>query len=262
MNKYIINLATAILMLSTLAFTACDKDAEGELYTPMGVEAGFITPSLSLELDNKGEFTVEVNRGNLAGETSVKLSLEDESGLFSLASEMVTFAAGKNSALATIKYDFGNLKPVVTYNIVLGIASEEQRAQNAYATKEISLEKKLNWNSIGVGMYYSNIFGQSWPQEILQAEEAPNAYRLPDCISSGYPISFTLDNNGDLDNFEIQPTGYSYGSYGMTYFILNNDQPAIRKDNQLFIPLYLAVKLDGKWGTIDMQNEVIEFPEK
>lgn len=260
MNRYIHKLATVIVTLSTLTYTACDTDAEGELYIPQGVEAGFITPSLSLELDNKGEFTVEVNRGNLEGEASVKLSLQDESGFFSLESESVTFDAGKNSALATIKYDFEDLEPAVTYDIALGIASEDQMSQNAYATKEISLEKKLTWNSIGVGTYYSHIFGESWPQEILQAEEAPNTYRLPDCISMGYSISLTLDDNGDLDGFQTQPTGYTYGSYGMTYFILNNSQPAVREENKLQIPLYLAVKLDGGWGTIDMQYEIIEFP--
>ena len=83
----------------------------------------------------------------------------------------------------------------------------------------VKAQRKLTFNSIGTGTFTSNIFGESWPQVIEKAVEA-DVYRLPDCYVEGYPIIFSTDANGEIDNIAIQETGYKDDTYGMTFFVL------------------------------------------
>ena len=67
---------------------------------------------------------------------------------------------------------------------------------------------------------YFRTFRPAWEQPILKAKEG-NIYKLPDCITEGYPMVFTLSEDGQtLVNWDLQATGYKHATYGMVYFLL------------------------------------------
>ena len=102
------------------------------------------------------------------------------------------------------------------------------------------------------------LFGQSWPQPIMKAKEA-NAYKLPDCITVGYPITFALSDDGqELVAWDIQATGYEDSSYGMVYFLPESMQ---RDGNVLIFAMQGLVVLDGGYGILyNGFSETLELP--
>ena len=122
----------------------------------------------------------------------------------------------------------------------------------------VKAQRKLTFNSIGTGTFTSNIFGESWPQVIEKAVEA-DVYRLPDCYVEGYPIIFSTDANGEIDNIAIQETGYKDDTYGMTSLYCTGTEKVGNKYN---ISAFFVVYLNGKLAQYTNEAvEILEFPE-
>ena len=107
--------------------------------------------------------------------------------------------------------------------------------------------------------YTSELFGQAWEQPILKAKEG-NIYKLPDCITEGYPMVFTLSEDGQtLVNWDLQATGYKDATYGMVYFTPTDMQ---RQGNKLLFAMRGAVAVEGGYGILYSGfTETLELPE-
>ena len=86
-----------------------------------------------------------------------------------------------------------------------------------------------------------------------------NIYRLPDCYFEGYPIVFSLSDDGqELVAWDIQATGYKHKTYGMVYFAATG---MTRTGNVLKFPMEGVVEYNGGWGTLFKDfTETLELP--
>lgn len=252
MKKNILTYMAVCMAMALTVFTGCDTDAEGVVYTPEAAGYSFASTQMSVEAtaDDQGVVRVPVHRNNPNGTASVSLEVamdEETASIFTLSSSEITFAEGEGVAYAELSYgSLDNLGTTTRYAITFSIP-EESNSISAESSIEVLVQRQLTWESIGTGEYYSQLFGQSWPQPVEKAQEG-NVYRLPDCIVAGYPIVFTLSDDGQqLVGWDIQATGYEDATYGMVYFLPTGMQ---RQGNVLQFPMQGLVAVSGGYGLL------------
>ncbi len=212
--KKIIFYITILALLSGV--NAC-KD-EGTTYEITdSAEASFPSTIVNFQMvpEDGNEIVVEMWRGNTRGAVSVPVTIDDGTGgVFTPEKEQFDFADGESKAYLTFTYpdlnDFGGER----YEIELTISDEDQISPSGRSTLAIVAQRRLTYTSIGTGTFTSEFFEESWPQEVLKAEEA-DFYRLPNCYYDGYHIEFSV-TDGEID-FALQPMGYNH-SEGMVYW--------------------------------------------
>lgn len=250
------------LILGTATLTSCNTDAEGALYSE-GTGVSFASTSMSQEVSasNEGKILVPVYRSNTANNAEVQITIDENTvaeNIFTLASSSVKFNEGENVAYAELNFDLNSLGATTTYNITLTIQDASQVSISGENSIKVVVKRQLTWTSFGTGVYYSEFFGESWPQTIEKAVEG-NIYRLTDCYFKGYPIIFSLSEDGQkLVAWDIQATGYTNSTYGMVYFAAKD---MIREDNVLNFPMQGVVSYNGGWGLLyDGFTETLELP--
>lgn len=267
MKKHIFNLlASAILGLGL--FSACDKDAEGEIYTGTGFSFASTAMSAEVTAEDNGVVQVPVYRSTTEGEATVQLTIDDaavDEGILSLTNPTVTFAAGEGVAYAELSFgSLDRLSGANRYQATLTIADAAQVSVSGEASITVSVQRQLTWVNIGTGVYTSGFFTSgdgspaSWEQPVEKALEG-NVYRLPDCIVEGYPMVFTLSDDGQsLLSWDIQATGYEDETYGMVYFMATG---MTREGNVLSFPMQALVDLGGEYARFDIVfTETLELP--
>lgn len=259
MKKYIFNICMCLAACLTV-LTSCDTDAEGTLYRASGAEFAFPSTLMTVELtaDDNGVIKVPVYRGNVNSDAVAHLSLDEatvEEGVFTLANSTVTFEEGATVAYAELVFgDLANLDPAGQYSIDITLDEEENLSPDQQDVITVKASRKLTWTYYGEGVYTSEFFDDSWDQTIEKAEEG-NIYRLPSCIMTGYPLIFSLSEDGQsLEGFADQDTGYSYGSYGHVYYRCVD---FVRDGNVLYFQI-LAYVSAGSFGYV---IESLELPE-
>lgn len=252
----------SLLLLMATAFVGC-SDPEGSLYSNDSAVYAFAGATQKVEMlaSDGNKIIVPVYRGTTQGSSTLDLTLTPAKGseeLFKLETTTVTFEDGKSIADAVITYEDINLLGVTDiYELKLSFDQANASPTNV-SSITVKAQRKLTFKSIGTGTFTSGLFGQSWPQEIEKAEEA-NVYRLPDCYTEGYPISFSMDENGDIDDVALQETGQSDDKYGMTYLYCTGSS---KDGNTYNINAFLTIYLEGKlYQYGDAAVESIEFPK-
>lgn len=247
--KKIIYIAGFIGMFLCL-LTACDTDNKGSEYTPTAEEVGFLTPKVTSELPaDQDVLGVLVTRSDKKGELTVSFSATDPSGLLTVPGN-VTFKDGE----ATAEIQISGIKKLQIgpkYNVTLALGTENISAGGVKETNVI-LNRAYTFESIGTGKFTSEFFEDNWSQDVLKAKEG-NVYKLPDCYVEGYAIAFTLNDAGEVIEFETQETGYEHPSYGMVSVTLNS----WKREGKL-ITFNLEFTVDA--GTFGAAKEVLEMP--
>lgn len=254
MKKYIFTLfALAVIGLSF--FCSCNTDAEKTLYDMNKTEYAFASTLQKVEMlpTDGNQIIVPIYRNTTTGTSSIDITLETENGtdLFSLASTTATFEDGKATTDIIINYsDINVLAAGTVYKLTLSFAEENASPSNVNKIV-VSAQRKLTFKQIGVGIFSSEFFGQSWEQPMEKAEEA-NVYRLPDVYYSGYPLVFSVDEAGNISMGD-QETGYVHSTYGMVN--VRFVQSKIEGKTYMFaLKFYVSA---GSFGTF---VETIEFP--
>lgn len=244
MKKILYSLVTALFVLS---FSACNNnDTEGVYYHAKNTEVAFAKASGSYFFagTDPGEYNVTLIRGNANGEASVPVTMADESGYFTVPAT-VNFADGAYEADLTVTFNKEALEIGKKYTISLSIP--ENPIAGKLIKYSLSVTRDYTWENIGTGMYYSQFFGESWEQPVDKAKEG-NIYRLPDCIYEGYPLVFTLSDDGQsLVSWDPQPMGYVDATYGMIYYYSETVQ---REGNYLSFPMLGLVEWNGGLATL------------
>jgi hypothetical protein len=77
---------------------------------------------------------------------------------------------------------------------------------------QITAQRKLTFESLGIGSFTSEFYEDSWPVDVYKAQEA-DYYRIANCYFNTYHIDFTM--SGSIVEFVKQPMGYNHSTYGM-----------------------------------------------
>lgn len=264
-NNKLMNMAVGML-IALAALTSCSKDAEGVIYTPDTIaNYSFASTQMNVELsaDDQGVIKVPLYRGNTNGDATVNITAEmdeETASIFKPASANIQFKDGESVAYAELNFgSIDRLGATNKYTVTL-LIDEANLSPSGEGSLKIQAQRRLTWEDYGVGIYTSELFEQAWEQPIEKAKEG-NIFRLPDCIQTGYPIVFTLSNDGQqLAGWDIQPTGFKDSTYGMVYFAA---QGMTRNGNRLAFPMIGAVIYNGGFAALFTGfTETLELPEQ
>lgn len=253
--KNVIKSLFVVAAISVGVFTSCDTDAVGTLYEGTNESSSLSFPSNQLIFEvvaeDNGIVKVPIYRGNTQGIDSAKVSIDEATianGIFSLVSEIVRFNDGQATSYAELTFgSIDKLGATDKYNVIMTIADSASISVTGVQEVSLTVQRKLTWESIGNGAYHSQLFGESWNQPVEKAKEG-NIYRLPDCITTGYPLVFALSEDGqELIGWDPQPMGYVHSTYGMVYYY-----PAsmTREGNTLSFDMLGLVVYNGSLATL------------
>lgn len=176
-NNNIFLLLAAFMLL----FAACDVDNERGIYTPDSIEAGFYHDSQSvILLPVDRAILVDIYRNSNVGSTTVNLSSDDATGLFTVPAD-VTFADGeyKTQISVAVSPDVEMAKKY-TVNITLPNAPLSMKQK-----VKLNIEKDYDWVSIGEGLYRDVfMFDNAYKVEIMKGQGF-DVYRIMDPYSEG-----------------------------------------------------------------------------
>lgn len=261
-----------LCVLGFAALVACTQEKVtydfGENPGPAVTFASSKLKVAGLTAEHNGKLEIPLYRGNVNGAKSVKVALEGAEGLCELSNPEVQFADGQNMANIVLTFDFESLSPKPA-NLTLSLVDEADLAVDGFASTTFTFVKKLTYELVGTGVYYSGFwhiyFGDRtagiWEQDLYKAQEG-NYFLLKDCWAEGTDFSFYCD--GTEVDWYTEDTGTSYGSYGniFLYFtgatIETND--AGQYELTLDVPAYYLPGA-GNAPLIEDGSEVFTFPE-
>ena len=153
-NIYAIVLGCAL----ALGLGSCTEKAPvyvpGEPNTASCVVSPDITVPTSLDLNGE-PVAVPFVRNTTDGALSVNVSLTDATGIFSLESNTISFAAGEKVANAYVNYDYDKLDPKGTYNFEVNMVSEDNASP--YNAVSIGYSCVKAWKNLGEGQFFDNL---------------------------------------------------------------------------------------------------------
>lgn len=181
-KKYFAILLGCVL---TLGVVSCVEKAPeyvpGEQDPSGATVAPDITVQTSLNL-NGTPVEVPFTRNSTGDALSVSVSLTDNSGIFSLESNTVSFASGQNVASAYVNYDYDKLDATGTYNFEVTMTDESKASQ--YKPVTISFSCVKAWKDLGVGEFFDQLALMSSDSygiakcTILQSPDGSLRYRI------------------------------------------------------------------------------------
>lgn len=222
----------AICSFIGLAFAAC---ANVDEYTPAPQEdpsKTYVrvdeTAQRNLDVDGS-DIVVTLIRTKADDAMDVNVELNDTSGIFSLVTKTVSFAAGDSTAEALVSYSYDDLDPAAVYGISVAIVDEDVLSQ--YSAAALPLSCKKAWKKLGKGqfvdMFFIGILGE---KEFIQSPDGALKYRMlkpftkeeieaAGCtfVSEIPYIEFTIAEDGSVSWGNNFNTGFIYGPYNIYY---------------------------------------------
>lgn len=225
------NISKAVLCsFLGLALVACTEDA----YVPAPLEDASKTyvkvdetAPRNLDIDGS-DILVPIVRSNTSGALDVTVALADTSGLFTLASSTVSFAAGETTANAVVSYSYDALDPAAAYGITVALTSGDV---SEYTSPALPMTCKKAWQNLGMAQFYEGFwFGEYigekniYEKQLLKAPDGTETYKLidpwdkatSDAIGYDYfgpspDFTFYIDEDGFITypdiNLGISPDG-------------------------------------------------------
>lgn len=243
--------------VAAIAFCSCSDEGYWEPYEFEAIQYSFAQSKQTFNLTADQSVTsisVAVYRSTTEGVDTLPLAITISDASVFECDSAVIFANGENIAELNITVNEENIVMGTNYTVEYAFAiddvnfSEKNVSVSGNSSHAISLKKDYTWLSLGVGVYASQLFGESWDQPVLYAKEQPNRYRLPDCIYKGYPFEFLLSEDGqELVEWDPQATGYKHANYGMMYFYPTG---MVRQGNTLSFPMLGLVVYNGALATL------------
>ncbi len=255
--KTLKNIFYFLAAASLVGFTSCsDDDATTSL---KGAQIFFSTESPSTVKIEKGQSSVQlsIERMNATEAISVPLYSTDESGLFSMPTE-VSFNAGETSAKVTVNFSFDALTTDVSYPLQITIGDTENTSPYGLSSYSFNIIYPAPYTSLGSAQYTEDLLtavygigNDTFPIEIQQSDENPGVYRLKNLYNVNSPFfqlySFS-DGSGTTSDYYItidcsdpeavtiakQPLGFTLE--GMGELSLYSTAPGSFKDGVITFP--------------------------
>ena len=249
----------SILFILMVVLVSCDKENIGTLYEPETSYVAFsteIVPENILSAENNYSVNVQITRSDLNMPTTAQVSLEmndNINGVFGLESTSVSFAEGEGKAYAKIVplVDLSQIDVSKVYEFKLTL--EGDNVSEFYNQTTYRASFLLTFEPIGTGTFSSEFFGDDWTVQVEKAAEA-DVYRIIDCYTEGYNISFSVDNENNIF-YSTQLTGYEDPDYGMVSLEMpDSEEPdsyyiaePYREGNTFYLLNRFTVE-DGSYG--------------
>ena len=255
--KTLKNIFYFLAAASLVGFTSCsDDDATTSL---KGAQIFFSTESPSTVEIEKGQSSVQlsIERMNATEAISVPLYSTDESGLFSMPTE-VSFNAGETSAKVTVNFSFDALTTDVSYPLQITIGDTENSSPYGLSSYSFNIIYPAPYTSLGSAQYTEDLLtavygigNDTFPVEVQQSDENPSVYRLKNLYHVNSPFfqlySFS-DGSGTTSDYYItidcsdpeavtiakQPLGFTLE--GMGELSLYSTAPGSFKDGVITFP--------------------------
>ena len=150
-----------------------------------------------------------------------------------------------------------------TEEVTISVADESATVYGIKTVK-FTITRDFVWEYLGEGIYSCWLLGQAWSQPVYRGE-GTQLYKLPDCITKGYDITFELTEDGQhLQKFAKQETGYVHPDYGMISVEgrTTSDGKLVdinREGNVIYFPTGYTVSA-GSFGT-GAEFDALELPE-
>ena len=220
----------------TLALAACTKEFE---YTPAPQEDATKTyvkvdetAPRNLDIDGS-DILVPFVRTSGDGAQEITVALADTSGLFSLKSTTVSFAAGETTANAAVTYSYDAMDPSATYAFTVSLASGDASEYTAIA---LPMTCKKAWQNLGMAQWYDEWWiGGPYEKQLLKAPDGTETYRLinpwdkQSVIDGGWDfvselpwLEFVINEDGSITWGSLMNLGFTFS--GMTCHHLHPSQ--------------------------------------
>ena len=249
-KSFVVLASFAVLFAATPALVSSCTD-DGVLYRFSDGEVAATFQSSALKFNNisgpnSEGIPVPMYRGNTRGDAVVEVEITGGDGAFTPSGYSYDFEDGENVAYINFVYDYYSLgaKP---QTITISMADEDDCAWNGESSTSFTISRQLTWVFVGEGKYYSDFWGESWPQELYKAVEG-DFYMLKGCWYAG--VDFTFFCDGTQADLYASETGYNYGSYGSVVFDVTSSSivesegvTVLRIDCDYVLPEYYGYNL-------------------
>lgn len=207
----------SLLALFVGVMGSCSKDEVIYKFEDGEIGCTFQASSLKYheltEADN-GVVKIPMYRANTKGTATVNVTITGGEGVFTPSATAFTFADGENVAWLNLAFDYESLSAKPS-TIVFEMDDAENCAFTGISKTSVTLQRKLTWELVGTGYYYTDFFEEGWDQDVYKAQEG-DFYLLPGCWFAGTDFSFFCD--GTTVDWYASESGYNYGSYGPVVF--------------------------------------------
>lgn len=203
-QNYLVGMCAALGLL----LSSCEQDNENAVYggSTMGVTFGFNSQSVSFPAEGYEGFDVEVMRAQADEAVTIPLSavmLEQDAEGNTVQTPVpstiqvpssVSFAAGEK--FTSFHVSVGDIESGVTYQLAVTMANEEYAPIDNISSKTISIYRDYTYTSLGIGEFYSPMWGGGpYPVEIQKADQV-EWYKLVGLIEEGYDITIQMADDG------------------------------------------------------------------
>lgn len=168
-----------------LGLSSCVETAPeyvpGEKAASSSVVSADITAPVTIELDGS-PIAAPFTRSDASSAVTVNVSLSDDSGLFSLQSNTVSFASGEKVAYAYVNYDYDKLDSQSTYKVDVTMTSEEYASPYKIISVPYTCTKA--WKDLGMGQFFDQLVLMSSDSygiancKVLQSPDGALRYRI------------------------------------------------------------------------------------
>lgn len=218
-------------LVASFALCACSDDddwAPGEQDTTD--KAGVYFPSsneTSLEVEpTETQMEFKVARLNTSGALSVPLTVtanDDDAFVIPATAE---FNAGEAETTIVVDYSKAPVGSACSFTVTI---PEEYRSLYKEFDGGLSYSftvTRVKWNDLGTGTYtyLADMWGDGAVDtglSLYQRDDNPSICKITNWLT-GVEFTFTWNSNTNVCAVDEQPTGYTYGSYGMVYIIETN----------------------------------------
>lgn len=218
----------ALCAVLGLSLVSCAEDA----YVPAPQEDASKTyvrvdASVARNLDVDGsDIQVPFIRTDKSGAMDITVALADTSGLFTLKSTTVSFAADKDTAYAAVSYSYDDLDPAAEYAIAVSMTNEDVASQ--YTAVTLPMTCKKAWQNLGMAQWYDDWWiGGPYEKVLLKAPDGTETYRLVnpwdkqsvidgglDFVSELPWLEFVINEDGSITWGDVMDLGFTFS--GMT----------------------------------------------
>ena len=206
LSEYDLTLGSANPRITSHTFTIHCQNGDPAAQKVSFDEASHVYSTSSVSLG----VPVTLIRAATDEEYTATITVSDVHGDVSISNTQFFFAKDVSQVQRWLY--FNDMEYGQSYSCVLTLSPTDAAAGGEFTSMQIIVTRN-NWINIGNAQYYCELFDETLSPEVEQIEGS-NTYKLLQLLTSGYDITFTIENNKVY--IQSQPC-FNTSSYGVIY---------------------------------------------